>query len=172
MDSLSILENITIVEAFPIVDLSSAANNGDWVSLKNYNRCLVMFAASAGAAGEAPTITFAQATDVSGTGNKALTISATGYYKSAATDLSGTGQFSTSAISAASTFQADTTGSRDKLWCVEIRAAMLDLANSFDCFRVTIADVGATAQLGGCWYLLGDPRDPSAPDKMLSAIVD
>jgi len=167
-----ILEEITLVEGWPIVDLKTGANSGDYVSMKEYGRVLIVLAASAGAAGEPPTIAFAQATDVAGTSSKALTITGTGYSKSAATDLSGTGNFTATAITAASTFSADTDGSKDKLWCVEIRSTQLDVNNGFDCIRATVADVGATAQLGYLLYILGEPRDPRSPDNMMSAIVN
>lgn len=166
----AILEQITIVSAFTPVDLSTGANTGDWVALANYGRVLVVLAAAAGAAGEPPTMTFNQATDTTGAGSKALTMTGPAYHKTAATDLTGTANFTAATITAASTFSPDTVGSKAKLWCVEIRASQLDVANGFKAVQLTVADVGATAQLGYAFYVLGEPRDPRAPEKMIGAI--
>lgn len=171
MPGVHALERLQIVEGFPIVDLSSGANNGDYVSLKNYRRCLILFAASAGAAGEPPTVTVQQAQDISGTGVKNLTTVTTFFTKAAATDLTGTGQWTKVTQAAANTFTR-VTGTLDKLWAYEVRDDQLDAGNAFDCLRATVADVGATAQLGYLLYILLDPRYPDAPENMLSAIVD
>lgn len=165
------LERINIVEGFPIVDLSTAANNGDYVSLKNYRRCLIVLAASAGASGEPPTVTLQQAQDVSGTAVKNLTVVTSFYTKAAATDLTGTGTWTKVTQAAANTFTR-VTGTLDKLWAAEVRDDQLDANNGFDCLRATVADVGGTAQLGYLFYILLDPRYPDAPENQLSAIVD
>ena len=66
--SLHFLEKCQIVSGFVPVNLATAVNTGDYVSLKNYGRCAVVFFAAAGTAGDDPTITLTQAQDVSGTG--------------------------------------------------------------------------------------------------------
>jgi hypothetical protein len=166
-----ILEKVQIVEGFPIVDLKTGANSGDYVSLKGYKRCAIVFFSSAGAAGEPPTVTLQQAQDVSGTAVKNLTTVTTFYVKQATTDLTGTGQWTKVTQAAANTFTR-TAGNQDKLWVYEVREDQLDSNNGFDCLRATIASVGSTIQLGGLLYILHDPRYPDAPENQLSAIVD
>jgi len=61
-----LVERTQICAAFGPVDLSAAANNGDWVSLKDFDSCAVIFFKAAGTAGDDPTLTLRQATDVSG----------------------------------------------------------------------------------------------------------
>jgi hypothetical protein len=166
-----ILERLQIVEAFPVVDLSTAANDGDWISLKNYRRVLCVLAASAGTAGQDPTITLEQASDVAGTGAKALTAVTVGWSKIATTNLTGTAQWTATAQAVAATF-TKTSAASDKILAVEILADQLDVDNGFDCIRMRVADVGANAQLGYGFYILADPRFPDAPENMLGAITD
>src|SRR3954468_5365170 len=70
-----LVERVQICGGFRPVDLSTAANNGDWVSMKDFDSCVVIFFKAAGTAGDDPTLTLKQATDVSGTGAKALNFS-------------------------------------------------------------------------------------------------
>jgi hypothetical protein len=65
-------EEAQLVAAIIPVDLSTAANNGDWVSLKNYDELDIIIFKAAGTAGDDPVITLKQASDVAGTGAKAL----------------------------------------------------------------------------------------------------
>lgn len=67
-----LVERTQICAAFGPVDLSAAANNGDWVSLKDFDSCAIISFKAAGTAGDDPTLTLRQATDVSGTNAKAL----------------------------------------------------------------------------------------------------
>lgn len=166
-----ILERLQIVEGFPAVDLQTAANNGDYVSLKNYDRVAVVFVSGIGTAGDDPTLTIQQAQDVSGTGAKALNF-ATIYRKQAATNLTGTGQWTKTTQTAANTYTNGTSAEESLIWVVEFKASDLDVANAFDCIRATVADIGNNAQPGYLFYLLADPRYPDAPANMLSAIVN
>jgi len=64
MMGIRLLENIQIVSAFaPGTDINSDAE-GDWVSLKNYDGCLVVLHKAAGTAGDDPSIKMQQATVV------------------------------------------------------------------------------------------------------------
>lgn len=86
------LEQMQIASGFVPVNLATAANNGDWVNLKLYARLLIIFFKGAAASGaEDPTVTLLQATDVAGTGSKALNI-ARAWTKTDA-DLTTIGQF-------------------------------------------------------------------------------
>ncbi len=162
------LEKMQIVSAIVPVDLKTAANDGDWVSLKNYGRCTVIFFTAVGTAGEDPTLTMEQATAVAGTGAKALTFTRIDHKQNA--DLTTIGQFTTVAQTAAATYTDATSAELQKIWVVDIMAEDLDVANGFDCIRMRIADVGAAIQLGCGLYLLHEPRFASAT--LPSAIID
>lgn len=166
-----LLERFQIVEGFPPVNLATAANNGDYISLKNYRRVVVLFHSGVGTAGEDPTLTIEQAKDVAGTSVKALNFT-TIYRKQAATDLSAIGVWTKTTQAAANTYTEATAAEQSALWAVEFEADELDVANGFDCIRATVADVGAGAQSGSLHYILGDARYQSAAEDMLSAIVD
>jgi hypothetical protein len=166
-----ILEKSQIVGAFRPVDLQTAANDGDWVSLANYKRCAIVFWSAVGTAGDDPTLTLQQASDVAGTGAKDLTVVTTVYTKQAATDLTGTGQWTKVTQAAATNYTNATSAEEEAIWVVDIDADLLDVDNGFDCLRARVADVGGNAQLGACLYILHEPRYPDAPENMLSAIA-
>lgn len=165
----SLLDYIDIVEGFPPVDLQGGANTGDYVSLKNYGGCLVMFHSGLGTAGQDPTLTLQQASDVAGTGVKALTFTVI-YRKQAATDLSGTSVWTKTTQTAANTYTEDTAAEQDALWVVDVKASDLDVANNFDCIRATVADVGGAAQPGSLHYILYSARIAREPASKISAI--
>lgn len=163
-----LLENLVLVEAAPIVDLNTAGQAGDWVSLANYKRCVVIFAAAAGGA-EDPTVTLLQAKDATGASSKGLTFT-TFYTKTATTNLTAVAGWTKNTQAAANTMTITTSGAKSKLWAVEFHAEELDNANGFFWLSETIADVGSSAQLGYVLYLLGEPRFPCAPENMISVI--
>ena len=166
------LETMMIVPAIRPVDLQDGANNGAFVSLKNYAHCAVVFHSAVGTGGDDPTINLNQATDVSGTSSKSLSVIDTIYVKQAATSLASTGQWSKVTQSAAATYTEATSAEQEALWVVEFDADELDVDNGFDCVQLTVADIGSNAQLGAAYYILTQPRLPAAPENMLSAIGD
>ncbi len=159
------------IEGFPTVDLSSGANDGDWVSLKNWGHIAVVFRSGVGTAGQDPTLTIEQAQDVAGTGAKPLNFT-TIHRKQAATDLSAVGAFTKTEQTAANTYTNLTAAEESLIWIVEFDTAELDINNGFDVIRATIADVGAAAQPGDLLYILSQPRYAHAAEDMPSALVD
>ena len=172
MSSL-ILERFQIVEGFPAVNLATAANNGDWVSLKHAKRAAIVFTSGLGTAGEDPTLTVLQATDVSGTSSKALNIpTASAFKKQAATSLAAVSAWTAAGANVSTnTFTNDTSAEESALWVVEITPDELDADNGFDCIRATVADVGASAQSGYLFYLL-ELKEQRAPANAVSVIAD
>lgn len=170
----SFLENHMIVPAIRPVDLSAAANAGDWVSLKNYGHVTAVFHSAIGTAGDDPTLTCLQATAVDGSGSKALNInSAKAFKKQAATNLLSTGTWSAASSDVSTNALTNATSAeQEALWVVEFDADELDVDNGFDCFSISVADVGTNAQLGAAYYILSEPRHPAQPTSMLSAIGD
>src|SRR4051812_8019624 len=98
-------EQAQIVSAIIPVDFSAAANNGDWVSLKDYEHCAVVLFKGAGTAGDDPTLTLQQASDVSGTGAKALNFTNLSIKQGTQTS---TGTFTQTTQAAANTYTNDT----------------------------------------------------------------
>jgi hypothetical protein len=172
-------EKVNVCQGFLPVDMAAGANAGDYVSLKNYGRCAIVLFKEPGTAGDDPTITLTQATDISNSLSdaKALNIT-TVYKKQAATNLLAVGTYtkSTSASPASlDTFSANTwtnsaLAEQAAIIIIDVKAEDLDIDNGFDCITVSIADVGTTGQLGALLYLLHEPRHQTAP--LQSAIID
>jgi len=158
-------EQMQIVSAFVPVDLGAAANNGDWVSLKNYARCSIVLFKAAGTAGDDPILTVRQASDVSGTGAKALNFTRIDAKVGTQT---GIGAFTAVTQAAANTYTDATSAEAQGLFVIDIKSEDLDVANGFDCVQFQVPDIGSNAQLGCALYLLwGSRYNPP-----LSAIVD
>ena len=154
---------------FVPVNLATAANNSDWVNLKSYGRLLIIFYKGAAASGtEDPTVTILQATDVSGSGSKALTI-ARAWTKTDA-DLTTIGQFSAGAPSS-NTLTVASSAQKAAIWVVEVLASDLDRAGGFTCVQANVADVGSVQQLGCMLYVLGEPRQADTPVLNPSALA-
>lgn len=165
------VEMINIVEGVPIVDFQTGANDGDWVSLRNYHNCAVFVVTSVGTAGDDPTLTMEQATDVANSASDAKALNFTVIHtKQAATDLTSTGTWTRVAQAAAATYTDLVSAELDFIWLVDFEDTELDAANNFDCLRARVADVGGNAQLGFIFYALYNPRVAQAT--LLSAIVD
>jgi hypothetical protein len=152
-------EYFNIAEAFAPVNLATAANDGDWVSLVNYQECHVVFWTAGGAAAEPATITMEQATSNAGAGGKALNFDVI-YYKQAATNLQSTGAWTKATQSGANTYALGSGANGDKasLVVITIKSEQLDVPNGFKFMRGRVADVGSTSQLGMMLYLLGACR--------------
>lgn len=173
------VETHQVVLGFKPVALNTAANSGDIVSMKNYGRCTVMFIKAVGTAGDDPTLSFKQYTDVSGTGIKALACSRIDK-KQAATDLTAVGTYTKSTSD--SPASNDTFNTTNGTWTnsdlaeqaaiviADFKAEDLDVANGFDCLSCNVGDVGTNAQLGTLIYILHEPRYEK--ETLPSAIVD
>ena len=168
-----LLEQTQIVWGFGPVNMVTAANTGDAVSLKNYRRCLVLFVKGIGTAGDDPTLTVLQGTDVAFGTNKALTFTDI-FVKADLTSLNQIGQWTQVTQAAANTYVDTTHAEQAAIYAVEFKAEDLDIKNNYDCIRASVADVGTAAntQLGTLLYILSDPIFSDAPENMASAIVD
>lgn len=172
-----LMERINIVSAFPPSDINSDAT-GDWVSLKNYDGCIVMFHKVAGTAGDDPSIRLQQATAVAGTGAKALNFRHI-YHKIGATALDAIGTFTridlttaTDDLDLVSVNSVDLlTDVGETIICVDVRASDLDVSGGFDCINLLIeGDDIAQSTYAAAYYILYNSRDsgPTPP----SAIAD
>jgi hypothetical protein len=152
---MKLAETTQIVSAIVPVDLQTA-QDGDWVSLKDYNHVTIVFHKGAGTAGDDPTVRVQQAQDNSGTGAKDLTYSE--YWIKQGT-LTGVGQFTKTTQSAAASTALNATSAEEQVvLLIEFDADMLDVDNGFDHIRFRVDDVGTNAQLGSALYILSEPR--------------
>jgi len=151
-------ETTQIVSGFIPVDMQTAANTGDYVSLKNYNHVAVVLFKAVGTAGDDPTLTIVQATDVTNSLSDAKALNFTTVWTEQATVLTATGTFTKNTQTAANTYTEATSAEDAAIWMVEFDAQDLDLANDFDCIMASVGDVGSNAQLGCLLYILSEPR--------------
>jgi hypothetical protein len=166
----SFLEQVQVVTGFSPIALTTA-RTADVVSMKNYRRCTVLFSKGIGGAGEDPTITILQGTNVAFGTNKALDFT-TVYVKQDPTSIGDVGQWTKVTQAAANTYTDATSGEQEALWAVQFKAEDLDIDNNYDCIRASIGDVGSVSQIGALYYFLSDPVFEDAPQSMASAIVD
>lgn len=178
MFNTRLMENINIVSAFaPGTDINSDAT-GDFVSLKNYDGCLVVLHKAAGTAGDDPSIKLVQATAVAGTSPKALTFNHI-YHKIGATALTAIGTFTrvdlttpTDDLDLVSVNSVDLlTDVGESIIVVDVKASDLDVTNGYDCLNLFIdgGDVG-NATLSAAYYILYGCRYPDKTPP--SAIID
>lgn len=167
------LEGVNIVPAWGegAEDLDDN-QTGDYVCLKGYGKVGFLFVKEAGTAGDDPTLTLYQATDVSGTSAKVATVIDRYWIKQAATSLASTGTFTDTTQTLASTIACNATSAEQcMLLYFEVDAESLDVDGGFDCVRVDVAlAASGGAQWGAGLYILMDPRYPQATS--ISAIAD
>lgn len=163
-----------------IVPVALNTNPGavsDYVSMKGYGRCAIVFFKGVGTAGDDPTLTLSQATAVAGTSAKALNITRVDK-KQAATNLLSTGTFTTSTSASPATNDTFSTNTwtnselaeQAAMVVIDVKAEDLDIDGGFDCIICNVGDVGTNAQLGCLFYFLYEPRTVKAT--MDSAIAN
>lgn len=153
MANMRLLENAKIVVGAVPIDTTGAAVTGDYVSMKGYTHLTVIIMQGAWAGGT-PAVTLKQATDVAGTGEKALSF--TKYFAGVAL---------TDDLYAATTVSSDTynlAATANTVNIIEVDASSLDVDNGFDCVRLGIATPGSNADLIAVLYVLTGTRYPSS----------
>lgn len=179
MQNAHILEKCHIVSGIvPVALNTNPGATSDYVSLKNFGRCAIVFFKGVGTAGDDPTITLTQAKTVAGGSSKAGPTLTRVDKMQAATNLLSTTTYTTStSASPAShdTFSTNTWTNTDlaeqaAMVVIDVKAEDLDVDNGFDCITATIGDVGTNAQLGCLFYILHEPRYSLATQP--SAITD
>lgn len=171
---MKLLEQLQIVpgQAAGPADINGAAVTGDYVSLKDFERCLVLVYAGDGSAGGDLDVKLYQATDNAGTGAKVLNCLETGriYTKQHASSFATVGQWTEETQATADEQYTDTdSGEQVNLWGLEVSAQDLDADNGFDHIRADVADPSA-AKVVGLLYILGGAKHQTKPDLMPSAL--
>lgn len=142
-------ECMNLMSGFVPINMATGANAGDWVAMKNFSSLAIVIFKAAGDAGEPAIVTVSQATDNTGTGTKALNFTRIDLKAGAA--LTSIGNFTKVVQAAANTYSIE--GDYQAIAVIEIDATALDVANEFDYIQASIADVGATSQIGGILYM-------------------
>jgi hypothetical protein len=148
------LEGADIVSAFVPVDMQTAANNGDWVNLSRWGRCVAVLFKAAGTAGDDPVFTLKQATNAAGDNPKDLKF--TTIWKKVGTQ-TAIDAFTKTAQTLAATHTDLVSAEAQGIFAVEIQAADLDSAGGFTHMQLSVPDVGGNAQLGCGFYIMLDP---------------
>jgi hypothetical protein len=167
-------EIMQFASGFVPVNLATAANTGDWISLANFDRVAILFHKGVGTAGEDPVITIQQATAAAGTNAKALNV--TRVDKKQGADLTAIGQFtvSTSASPATNdtfstnTWTNSTLAEEQAIVLIHFRAQDLDVNNGFYFIQASIADVGTNSQIGGIMVI---PYGARYPQQALPSVL-
>lgn len=133
----------------------------DYVSLKNYERCMVLIQVKNATTVTGSAITLKQATSVAAGSEKALAF--TKAYRNIDTaDADALAEFAVTS----NTFTTDSTNSKNLMYVIEVKGEDLDVNNGFDCIRVGTGD--ATAATVSVTYLLFGAKFPTTG----SAITD
>ena len=162
----TLVQEQKVVQALFAQDVNAIKTNTVWVSMKNYGhvaivvQCGVINSSQTGITG-----TVQQASSVAGTGAKTLG-SVSNYwvngingdiYTNTATTLNGF------ALTSASDF---------KTYIVEVDASQLDVANSFDCVRMSFDTPSAHSAIINAFYILSQPRYTGDAASQPSALID
>lgn len=163
MNGLELLDEVKIVMGCAPAALASTAGDGDYVSLKNFQRLTIVIAILNGTTVTGTAISLLQATDVAAAGVKALGF--TKAYRNI--DCAAADTLAEFAV-AADTFTTDTTNAKQLLYVIEILPEDLDVNGGFDCLRVEAAL--AANSVGAILYLLHGARYGSP--KAVAAITN
>lgn len=152
-------EQVKIVEGLiPAVPSSSTP---DYVSLKGYERCMILIIQKNATTVTGSAITVKQATSVAAGGEKPLSFAKA--YRNIDT---ATADVLSEFAVASDTFTTQAVDSKNAMYVIEVKAEDLDVAGGFDCIRAGTGD--ATATTIGVYYFLYGAKFPTTQ----SAIVD
>lgn len=165
-----------LIEQIQLVDMLGAGpldldtdRTGDYVSVANFRRALLIFQSGVGTAGDDWNLTLREATAAAGTGVQDCDIIDEYWIKQAATDLTSTATWTRSTQTADALISGNSTSAEQ----VCLVVADLDLArmsDGFDFLGCTVTlDASGGAQYGAVLLLPYDARYPqSAPLGILS----
>jgi hypothetical protein len=161
--SLQLVDFCKVVQACPPAALTSTAGDGDYVSMKGFDRCSIIISVDNGNTVTGGAVTLLQATTVAGGSEKALAFDTV--YRNIDTGASDT---LVAAAVTSNTFTTDTTNAKNLLYVIEVQASQLDVDNGFDCLRIDVASMANA--VGDVIYILHPAR--YAPPLAISAITD
>lgn len=145
-----------------LAPITPSTSTPDYVSLKNGHHLTVVIAVDNATTVTGSAITLKQATDVAGTGEKALSF--TKMYQNI--DTASADLLAETAVSS-DTFTTDSTDNSNLIYVIEVPADSLDVDGGFDCVRAGTGD--ATAAVLSVMYYI-EPR--YGEDVIPAAITD
>ena len=156
-------EKNTVISAFVPVDMQTANNEGDWVSLAKYDSCVIQLHKGIGTATDDPIFNLQQADSAAGGNAKDLLF--TDIYEKVGPQ-SSTADFTRVTQAAATSYTNAVSAEAEAIIGVEIKADQMDIDNGFIWLRLDIANIGSNAQLGGATYTMMGARyaQPTPPD--------
>lgn len=157
-----LIEHGKLIWATAPKDWTGAASTSLWINTKLYYRVDFVILTGAWAGGTAA-VTLNQATDVAGTGSKALAMPF--YWLGSGSQSSGDVLTKTAVTS--NTFNLS---AANKIAVIPIRASELDMANNFVCVQLAIATPGANADLYAAMAIAYGSRYPQTSPP--SALID
>lgn len=147
----ALAEQMKIVVGCAPAALATTAGDGDYVSMKGYNRLTILLPVLNATTVTGGAVTLLQAQDVAATGAKALAMTRMW----ANTDAAAGDTLTKTAVTS-DTFTTSTTNSKILLYVIEVLASDLDVANGFDCVRIDVASMASA--VGAAIYLLDGAR--------------
>lgn len=163
MASPRLVDNLKFVTGCNPAALATTAGDGDYVSMKDYAHLTIVLTVLNGSTVTGGAVTLLQATDVASTGEKPLAFTEMW----ANTDTGASDTLVRTAVTS-NTFTTSTTNTKALKYVIEVPAASLDIANSFDCVRIDVASMANA--VGNVEYILSGAREKPAIAR--SAITD
>jgi hypothetical protein len=165
MEALGRLVDLSI--GFAPVDMSTAANPGKRVSLRNADGLAIVLFKAVGTAAQDPVLTLNQHTASTG-GSSAALVGIDHHFRKSATTLLGSEAWVRTDQTLASTLTLTGEAAKQGIYVVEVEGARL--SDGFKYVSLDIADVGANAQLGTVLYLLRDLDVQRAPQNLVAGL--
>lgn len=148
---MRLLQRQKVVHHIPSVDLFSNPQAGAFCTMKHYQHVTFLLNFGVGAA-STPAITVEQALNVNGNGAKAVAFDEA--WKQTSTLTGDQDDLWQRMVVSNNTFN----GAANQLYGIEIRQDMLDIANDFDCVRLTVKGTNVGALRFGCIAIFSHGR--------------
>lgn len=143
----NLTEQVKVVEG--LLGVVPSTSTPDYVSMKNYERCLVLVQVKNATTVTGSAITLKQATTVAGAGEKTLA-----FARMYANTDTGAGDVLTETAVSSNTFTTNNTNSKNLMYAIEVKAEDLDVNGGFDCLRAGTGDATA-ATVTVTYFLFG-----------------
>lgn len=140
-------EQVKVVEG--LLSVVPSTSTPDYVSLKNFERCMILVQVKNATTVTGSAITVKQATAVAGTSEKA--VSFTKAYRNI--DTGAADALAEFAVTS-DTFTTNSTNSKNLMYVIEVKAEDLDVNGGFDCIRAGTGDATA-ATVSVTYFLFG-----------------
>ena len=151
------------VTGIPPGILATTVGDGDYVSMRDYTNLTIVLTVDNATTVTGTAVTLKQASDVAGTGEKALAFS-----KVWANIDTGASDTLVETAVTSDTFTTDTTNAKNLKYVIEVFETDLDVAGGFNCVRIDCLSM--VAALGNVEYILSGARNKPAIAN--SAITD